>query len=554
MKWEELIVILHLDTLLLLQGGARVYIFVITILFVILYFIVDAPPWLPFKGSSWESDIFKGRIYNATVIDFINHKDSSIVDDYGLFSTSSNYVMDSSNSFLGSKPISCEAIRIDDYNTTPINFALQPRTALSCFVYIIVSLSLFYIFFADLFFLCRTNSQLIVREDSLRRLERVEEHASMPSLLTREPLWTLVFAFNFLLIGITGIMYHASLTLFTFRLDNYAWWALGSTFAGYSLTRFLSDGFPPDANICCILGKIGIVCFLECEARGKQRNSALFTTLSLVAVLIFDLSMGLQLDLADSKPKSVGILLILFITFIFFLWLHWLFRSNDISMRWTFVGFAFASALIGIIGLQIDDVFCDPHSWFQGHVIWHVSTCICAFSVYLFLRTDAWTGLSDIKKVEIISKQRNESIAHDLEQQGLTINSQLPKRTSNLSATGVSQLRTGLDARASVHSLNSQARNNSLSRPVSNQLINQNIPARNRESNLSHNSIGSHHSVQSNQYQHRSGPPQAIQQNNNIKPRKQSEKVYWVCTFCDFATNELSWEHCDRCGHEREIL
>ncbi len=545
MKWEELVVILHLDSLLLLKGGFRGYIFFCAILFIILYFIVTGATWLPFKGSYWESEGFQGRIYS--------------MDLAAKGISYSSYISDSSNSFLGSKAISCESLKLTDFNTTPEAFSLQPNTALSCFIYIAASVSLMFIFLADIMFLCRTNSQLIVRQDSLRRLERVEEHASMPSLLTREPLWTFAFALNFLLIGITGVMYHSSLTLFTFRLDNYAWWALGATFSGYSIARFLSDGFPPDANICCLFGKIGIVCFLECEAKGKQRNSSMFTTMCLLSVLIFDLGMGYQLTLADSKPISVGVLLIIFFVFIFFLWLHWLLRANDISMRWTFIGFAFGCALIGVIGLQVDDVFCRPTSWFQGHILWHVATCACAYCVYIFLRSDAWVGLSDIKKVEMLAQQRNDSIAHESDHLGATPLQQphpSPKGNRRVSdpSAGVTPIRVSQEPRISIRSANGQTPYNQLPRQVSNQSINQYTPIRpglqHRTSNLSHNSHGSHNSgsqmlPNSQQRLHKSGPAAYNQ--------RQSEKVYWVCTFCDFAMNELSWEHCDRCGQEREI-
>ncbi|MBA4850162.1 ceramidase domain-containing protein [Emticicia sp. BO119] len=56
------------------------------------------------------------------------------------------------------------------------------------------------------------------------------------------------------------------------------------------------------------------------------------------------------------------------------------------SILLAFLGFALIIIAIKIRTLDVQKVSCDPHSWYQGHALWHFLTALSSFCSYAFFR------------------------------------------------------------------------------------------------------------------------------------------------------------------------
>ncbi|HRN93681.1 MAG: ceramidase [Chitinophagales bacterium] len=227
----------------------------------------------------------------------------------------------------------CELNRIDA-------LIKQPSNTWSNLAYIPVGLAIVSLGFADL------------RQGMERR--------KCENFLVRYPIFSIIFGFSTLYVGLGSFLYHASLTSYFQKHDQMGMYALVLTILAFSVYRI----------------------FPTIKLFGKWRS---FHSIGLVLAGIFFVYI-----FAEWSKININTLFPILIISVFALHIYYeIFIKKSVAFSKYMLG-GFACLAMGYIIWMLDrsHVVCSPESWFQGHAVWHILTAASALLVYMYYRTD----------------------------------------------------------------------------------------------------------------------------------------------------------------------
>lgn len=220
-------------------------------------------------------------------------------------------------------------------------------------------------------------------EITLRRRyhEYILGRRGSPSLIVRQPIWSMVFAASLIFLGFTGFLFHASLTSLAKLLDDFALWVLIINLIAYAWARYFVDGVK--WNLFCI----------DCSKiqENPRRSSFCLTMLFLGLGAGLDFVLYVSLDVITNRDFIRAFLIAALVVFSIPMFLHYYSKKQNIGSAWTLLIISMFLLLAGYLFNEFDvpgETLCFETSGFQSHALWHVISATGAIFVYLFFRSD----------------------------------------------------------------------------------------------------------------------------------------------------------------------
>lgn len=172
--------------------------------------------------------------------------------------------------------------------------------------------------------------------------------------LERFPVLSVLFGFCLTYLSFGSAFFHASLTYLGQRVDMNGTYSISIVLFGIALY--------------CVFNKI------EFSSQVKK----VWIVLLILTILAF---IKIALFISSTKFLS-GIILIqsLLVLIIYFQ------NRKEKSLILAISGLVLMVIAVRIRSLDVQKVGCDPHSFFQGHSIWHLLTALSSFCSYAFFR------------------------------------------------------------------------------------------------------------------------------------------------------------------------
>ncbi|MBD2753011.1 ceramidase domain-containing protein [Spirosoma validum] len=168
------------------------------------------------------------------------------------------------------------------------------------------------------------------------------------------PLLSVVTGGCFLYLSIGSAFFHASLTYIGQRVDMNATYSILLTLVAIALYHV----------------------FYRLTLTSVQKKR---WVVSLLAVIILFFQLALWVPSAQLVPALILLLNGLMV-------IHYVQFRNERSIWLVILGFVLVVIAIRIRTLDVQKVGCDPHSFFQGHALWHALTALSSFCSYSFFR------------------------------------------------------------------------------------------------------------------------------------------------------------------------
>ena len=188
----------------------------------------------------------------------------------------------------------------------------------------------------------------IAREDSKNRgklrLNRLEDF----------PLLSALMGICFVYLSVGSAFFHASLTYVGQRVDMNATYAIMLTLIGIAFYH--------------IMHKIRFTT--------AQKSGWVLALLTLIGLF---LKVALLLSSARLVPALILLLNVLMV-------INYVQFRQERSIWLVIISLVLIVVAIRIRTLDVQKVGCDPHSFFQGHALWHVLTALSSFCSYAFFR------------------------------------------------------------------------------------------------------------------------------------------------------------------------
>lgn len=172
--------------------------------------------------------------------------------------------------------------------------------------------------------------------------------------LEKFPLLSALMGFCFIYLSFGSAFFHASLTYLGQRVDMNGTYSISITLLGIGFYHLLYK--------------------IDFSATAKK----LWVGGLLVTIIAF---LPISLMISSSKLLSAMILLLLISIGIH----YFQFRKHK-SFILAISGFVLMFVAVKIRTLDVQKINCDPHSFYQGHAIWHLLTAMSSFCSYAFFR------------------------------------------------------------------------------------------------------------------------------------------------------------------------
>jgi Ceramidase len=177
--------------------------------------------------------------------------------------------------------------------------------------------------------------------------------------LANFPLLSALMGFCFIYLGIGSAFFHASLTWAGQRVDMNGTYSVTLTLVGIGLYH--------------VLHKINF---------SEQAKKIWIITMVLIILSFY------QIHLLISSSILVPVLILLMMVFMGINYFQFP------KQRYILVGilsFVLIIIAVKIRTMDVQKINCDPHSWYQGHSVWHLLTGLSSFCTYAFFRFNKTT-------------------------------------------------------------------------------------------------------------------------------------------------------------------
>lgn len=367
-----------------------------------------------------------------------------------------------------------------------------------------------------------------------------------PCLLRREPVWGLLFALQFVFLGIASFLFHASNTELAFVLENTAWFSVTFSLATYTAARALADGTSPLINLCSICTVVTMDCRIQCDAKKRMLTGNLATWCGVIFTVAFTILAALFIDYFDEMSVVTYYSCVTAAASICLL-LHYWGRNREVNTWFELGMLGFLTFALGLVFLYYDlnPVLCSNagQGYFQAHAVWQSMSAAALGLVYFTLRSDVW--MYDV--VDSVEERR----AEDLEDAyRVPLFQQNVNRLSEYSnGAGSSQRRISVsnprprtfDSQFASSSMDGGSRPRTYERPLRPNTL---------ESAFSDNSTSRLEMLRVQQ----NAPEIRASRRNLPQQQQQTPVAYWTCPDCAFEDNEMSFTSCERCGENRPPL
>jgi hypothetical protein len=324
------------------------------------------------------------------------------------------------NTSLGTTTIS-SSLSSYDCESSPGPYVKQPSNALASWCFVALGIAIFYIFCCDVHIAYDRHKAIQkgfeathpyslgpggeghVRVTALASYSRGEQpqfegvdpeylRGNHPSLMRREPLWSLAFSLVFIYLGISNFIYHVIKTPLALRLSSFGMFCTLSLFTAYIGARMIDGlGNSPSVNLCCCFEPCGVVCNVRCDANARRRGSTFITILVLIMAGGVNTGAWFWLVINQKMEFPVAIYAIMVLCCSIGLYVHYWARNKEVDTYWSFGilgGFLFT---LGWMFWFYEEQLCiSPTNIFQAHAVWLVCLSFSWTCLYMMLRGDAW--------------------------------------------------------------------------------------------------------------------------------------------------------------------
>ncbi|WP_188763453.1 ceramidase domain-containing protein [Emticicia aquatilis] len=172
--------------------------------------------------------------------------------------------------------------------------------------------------------------------------------------LEKFPLLSALMGFCFIYLSLGSAFFHASLTYLGQRVDMNGTYSISISLLGIGLYH--------------LLHRIDF----------SETTKKLWIVGLLVIIIAF---LPISLMISSSKLLPVMILLLMLLIAI-----HYFQFRKQKSFILAILGFVLMFIAVKIRTLDVQKINCDPHSFYQGHAVWHLLTAMSSFCSYAFFR------------------------------------------------------------------------------------------------------------------------------------------------------------------------
>ena len=172
--------------------------------------------------------------------------------------------------------------------------------------------------------------------------------------LEKFPLLAALMGFCFIYLSFGSAFFHASLTYLGQRVDMNGTYSISIALLGIGIYHVFHKMFFSE-----IIKKIWIG--------------------TLLLIIIAFLPLSLMISSGKLLPFMILLLMIL-------IGIHYFQFRKQKSFILAILGFVLMFIAIKIRTLDVQKINCDPHSFYQGHAVWHLLTALSSFCSYAFFR------------------------------------------------------------------------------------------------------------------------------------------------------------------------
>ncbi len=170
--------------------------------------------------------------------------------------------------------------------------------------------------------------------------------------ITATPVYSVIYGFAAVVIGLGGTFYHASMSLLGLWFDLMGMYLFANFMVLYNISRLGHLGPTPFVLWYVIANLAGALLLVVRPDVGRHGFG-----LILLVALVSDAAVRRKMDLIVDTRLLLGAIGLFLIAFLI----------------WT---------------LDLARVVCSPESWLQGHGLWHILTAAAVGLVYLYFRSE----------------------------------------------------------------------------------------------------------------------------------------------------------------------
>lgn len=175
-----------------------------------------------------------------------------------------------------------------------------------------------------------------------------------PNRLEKFPLLSALMGFCFIYLSLGSAFFHASLTYLGQRVDMNGTYSISIALLG--------------------MGFYHILYKIDFSATAKK-----FWVGGLLVIIIAFLPISLMVSSSKLLPAMILLLLISIV-------IHYIQFRQEKSFVLAILGFVLMFVAVKIRTMDVQKINCDPHSFYQGHSVWHLLTAMSSFCSYAFFR------------------------------------------------------------------------------------------------------------------------------------------------------------------------
>ncbi len=172
--------------------------------------------------------------------------------------------------------------------------------------------------------------------------------------LEKFPLLSALMGFCFIYLSFGSAFFHASLTYLGQRVDMNGTYSISIALLGIGIYHLLYK--------------------IEFSATAKKLWIG-----GLIVIIIAFLPISLMISSNKLLPAMIFLLLLSIV-------IHYIQFRKHKSFILAILGFVLMFVAVNIRTLDVQKINCDPHSFYQGHSIWHLLTAMSSFCSYAFFR------------------------------------------------------------------------------------------------------------------------------------------------------------------------
>ena len=181
---------------------------------------------------------------------------------------------------------------------------------------------------------------------------RARGHAAMRNRMNFEIAYPALFAFALMVVGIGSFALHARLTFYTQFADVFGMYLIATFILIYNLERFRRI-----KPVSLIVGYLGLNTVLAVSLYFlPSLRRYVFAAVIIGALLLERLYRRKNKVTANTRQLVIAIALL---TLGFIIWVA-----------------------------DIERIVCSPHSWLQGHAVWHLLGAAASWYVYSYYRSE----------------------------------------------------------------------------------------------------------------------------------------------------------------------